>query len=450
MKVELEHRQRRRSWLAYSLTIAVSLAALTALLFPWGTSAYYLERAGQQLETDSPTDVAYQVAECELQQALKWHPNNAQAYRLLAQVHSQQGDWPGAAKALAHYVTLKPNNPLGYWKLSLACEQIAACELAHLTGHSCGTDEKDRQAVLVRLWQEAGQSAADFVRAGDELSRAKDWTQAEAFYRRALLLEPEEAAAWYGLGEAYLARDEPGAALEAYARVVALSSDPPLTAKAYQRRGQILADTQRWDEASAELAQAVELAPDWGQYHLNYGWYLYKAGRPLHQARAELEKASHLLSDSPWPFLRLADLDFAEKDYVGMLTNAQQAIEAKSTQFWGWLLRGRALRHLNRFGEAEQSLRHAVDLAPDKAAPYAELGKVLKQQDRLEEAIHQYEQAIALAPGNVEYHLSLGDAYRANGQTAQAVRTYQRVLKLDPDNAIAQQALRDLGFQAPD
>jgi len=194
------------------------------------------------------------------------------------------------------------------------------------------------------------------------------------------------------------------------------------------------------------LAQAVILVADKGPYHLDYGWYLYRAGSSVSEARAELNKAAGMMPNSPWPHLYLAEVDFAEEDYAGTLAHAQMGLRIDPRQYFAWILQSRALRHLARQAEAEESARRAVELAPDKATPHEELGHVLKELGRLDGAIEEYEQAVALAPDIVWHRLNLGAAYRANGQTAQAVQVYRRILEMVPDNATARQALQDLGY----
>jgi tetratricopeptide (TPR) repeat protein len=435
----------RRRWMAVVAAV-VALTAITLLLFPWIASAYHVEQAGKRLAAPPLAEAGTQAAQNELQRALAWHPENAQAYWLLARTYGKQQDWTAAAEVLSKYVSLRPGDPQGFWELALACEQLAVPELVQVAGQPCGADEHSRRARLVQLWRSAGQSTEDLVRAGDHYRLQEEMPQAIAFYERALLLDPESAQAWYRLAEVARLRNETDSALEAYARVVALSPEPGLTALAHSRRGEILAGNGRWAEACRELARAVTLVPDQGQYHLNYGWYLYRAGSPMQNARVELTKAADLLPDNPWPHLRLADLDFAEKDYATMLVRSQQATDLNPNLFWSWVYQGKALRHLGRMAEAEQVLSYAVKLAPDRAAPHLELGHVLKQLERLEGAIDQYKQATVLVPDNVAYHLNLARAYRDNAQTMEAVEEYRRVLELDPDNATAEQALQDLGY----
>jgi tetratricopeptide (TPR) repeat protein len=288
-------------------------------------------------------------------------------------------------------------------------------------------------------------SAADFVTAGDRFRLGRDWQRAADSYYRALLLKPESSAVWYGLGEVHQAREDTDAALDAYTRVLDLSGDAQLAAAAHSRRGKILADARRWAEASAELSQALALAPGEGLYYLEHGWYAYKAGGSLGEARAELKKAATLLPHDAWPHIRLADLASVEGDHAEMLVRARQAVALQPGLFWGWLLQGQALRHLGRLDEAEEALCHAVELAPEKAVLHWELGHLMRQAARMEEAIAEYQQAVELAPDNVWYHLSLADAYRSNARISEAVEVYQRVLELRPGNTAAQEALQELG-----
>lgn len=427
------------------LVIAGALLVAAVLLFPWAASAYHLERAGRMLAKDDPSEATYQAAEHALHQALDRDPSNAQAYWLLARAHRQQGDLPAAVDALALFVALKPKDRLALLRLAETCELLTTAEMALVSNQTCGSDEQTREAKLIDLWQSAGQSVADLLPAADRFREQENWAEASTFYSRALLLDVESAEAWYGLANVHQAQGRTQEALDAYARVVTLSSDAGLVASAHASRGKILADSHHWAEASAEMAQAVAAAPDRGSYHLDYGWYLYQAGDSLQNARYELTKAASLVPKNPWPHIHLANLSFAEENLQQSLEHGQRAVELAPDLFWAWVWQGKALEHLNRSVEAEESLRQAIDLAPDEATPYAELGKLLEKVGRLEEAIVQYEKAALLAPGYLWHNLSLAQAYRSNGQASEAREMYRRVLELDPGNAAAERALDELG-----
>lgn len=438
-------RQGKRRWLGILAVLAL-VVLIIALLLPWSASACFVERAGRRLASGELSQTSSEAAARDLQQALRWDPANAQAYRFLAGLYWKQGLPVRAAEAWARFVGLRPDDPQGYWELAVVCEALDPSELSQVAGQTCGTDAQSRSKTLAELWRAAGQTAGSFIRAGDELYQAKDWAQATAHYQRAILTDPDMVMAWLGLGRVHLARNELGQAEEAFSRVIDLAADPALLAPAHDYRGQILARTGRWEAASDELALAVALAPDNGSYHLRYGWYAVQAGRPVEESRTHFEQARQLLPGDPWPELRLSDVAFQVEDYEAMLAHAQQAIQKDGSQVWGWILQGRALRHLGQLDGAEESLRRAVELAPKEPATHEELGQILMGAGRAEEALGEYRQAIALAPRDSRYHLSLGSAYLSLGQTADAVSIYRQILEFEPSNPEAQEALRGLGY----
>jgi tetratricopeptide (TPR) repeat protein len=424
------------------LATAALLAAMGLLLFfPTFASAYLVERAGRMLDVN-PSSVA---AEAALRKAVEWNRGNAQAYRLLAGVQEQQGDWQAAAAAWAAFASLRPADPQGAWSLASACERVALFDLEKLSGRPCGNDEESRRQRLVELWEAAGQTAASFVRAAETPQAQGDQPQAVEWYQKALLIDPRSAPAWNGLAGAYRALGKNDLALEAYAQAAAFSPDPELAAAAHASRGELLAAEGKPTEAAAELAQAAGLAPDNGDYQLSYGWYLIQAGGDPETARTALSEAARLLRANPWPHVHLARLAYADGDYETALAEAHTAAGLDHGLFWAWLWRGKALARLGRLPEAEDSLRMAIGLTADAAAPHAEMGLFLAQQQRPGEAAAEWEQAVQLAPAEIGYRLGLAAAYRAEGQKEEAAGVYRQILEIDPANAEAKKALAELG-----
>jgi tetratricopeptide (TPR) repeat protein len=140
-----------RHWLAKGWPILLAGALLAALVFPYLTSAYYLEMAGRVL--DSPRDAALStpgrdqvaVAVARLGAALHWQEENAPAWRALGQAQILQGNLVEAAQALSRYTELWPNNPIGWWELAGVYGAMAA-EL----------DKAGQDALLASLVREQG------------------------------------------------------------------------------------------------------------------------------------------------------------------------------------------------------------------------------------------------------------------------------------------------------
>ncbi|UCC65161.1 MAG: tetratricopeptide repeat protein [Anaerolineae bacterium] len=113
-------------WLGNSWAFVVAGGILAILAFPHLVSAFHVEAAGREIVDPELETHDLQPALAHLQKAIKWEPNNAQAYRLLGKVYRAQGDWPAAIEALTRYTELRPDNPLGHLELAGIYEAVEA------------------------------------------------------------------------------------------------------------------------------------------------------------------------------------------------------------------------------------------------------------------------------------------------------------------------------------
>ncbi|HEY3323989.1 MAG TPA: tetratricopeptide repeat protein [Planctomycetota bacterium] len=95
----------------------------------------------------------------------------------------------------------------------------------------------------------------------------------------------------------------------------------------------------------------------------------------------------------------------------------------------------------NKNAEAVESLRQAVDLFPEWHIALANLGLALQHSGKNEEAVGYYEKTLHLSKTQPAVWLSLGDAYSALGKLDKAVQAYETVLQLSPKNYVAHSRL---------
>jgi len=95
------------------------------------------------------------------------------------------------------------------------------------------------------------------------------------------------------------------------------------------------------------------------------------------------------------------------------------------------------LHQTGRLEEAEASFRRTLELAPDQADAWNNLGNLFGQTLRLTDAEAAYERAIAIRPDFAHAHNNLGNLFKATNRIAQAERAYLHVLQLQPQHAEA-------------
>jgi tetratricopeptide (TPR) repeat protein len=103
----------------------------------------------------------------------------------------------------------------------------------------------------------------------------------------------------------------------------------------------------------------------------------------------------------------------------------------------GWNNLGRAYSLRKKWPEAEEALKRALALAPDRSDIALNLGILYLQGGNLDRAQAYFEKAVELSPLHVQARLNLGNCYAARGEQQEAIKEYLEVLKLDPRSAHA-------------
>lgn len=167
-----------------------------------------------------------------------------------------------AIEALGEAVRLDPRYARAYAQLSIAWTSLASQFLTEPAAIARARDSaRDASATALRLDPDC--SRAHWARAVLLLSLDMDWSGAEAEYRRALQLAPNEAAAQFGLGNALATLGQNQGAIELTRR--ALDSDPR-RASWYNWLGTYYTAVNRLDDAQRAVATSIALQPGAASY----------------------------------------------------------------------------------------------------------------------------------------------------------------------------------------
>ena len=198
-----------------------------------------------------------------------------------------------------------------YDRLLLICEKAAAAQpgdyslLGDLGDAYMKTGQADRAVeVYRRMIEMEPESSIDYCRLGDALLALNGFVEAEKAYEKAIAIEPDRAAAYYGR----LANEfrKAGHFDRAERTIRKGLADDPSEPAAYLLLGDLLILEDRADEGWAAYESAVNLRP------ASAGSYYFRLGNTLaersayEQAAAAFRRAIAVERQNPFYFLNLA------------------------------------------------------------------------------------------------------------------------------------------------
>lgn len=186
--------------------------------------------------------------------------------------------------------------------------------------------------------------------------------------------------------------------------------------------------TGKTAEAIAEFNQAVELAPSSDEAYRRLG-NAYKAAKNKDLALKNLRKATVI---NPYSYANFNALGIAEssfKDTEPAILSFKKVMQLQPDYAGGYSNVGGILYNQGKWNECIPYFEKALKLE-DSARNYQNLGVVTLYSGNTTEAVRLLEQAVRLAPKNYLNFGNLGDAYSATGQTAKAKATYQTAIEL--------------------
>ena len=124
-----------------------------------------------------------------------------------------------------------------------------------------------------------------------------------------------------------------------------------------------------------------------------------------------------------------------QRKYKLAIAALQQAIDIKPDNARYYQELGDILTQNNKLDEAEQVYKHAIKISPNWDNFYHLLGNVLIKKNNLTAAILAFKQAAILSPNCAKYYYALGDALVKLNKLNEAQKCFNKAIYLDPANA---------------
>ena len=339
-----------------------------------------------------------------LRKALELDPKHRSALQNRAELLRRQGRHEEAVDAYRAVLQRDGRYALAYAGLGDA--------LFHLDRHEAAVDALSTAVEIEPGLPIAGKLFLLMGRAARAMGRLDE---AEAHLRRATALEPGRADALLDLAGVVDTRGGRAEADALLARARALRPGDPAH---LQNVAEALRQQERHEEALAVFREVLAISPGFALAHAGIGDTLFRLGR--HEAAlAAIDRA---LSLQP-------DLEVA-----GSLRH----------------LAGQAAQHLNRPDEAARHYAEAVRIDPRDAASIDRLAMVRFGEQRYEAALALYRQVLELTPDSAQTYSNIGAALYYLGRPDEALRHFERAVEIDPNLETARAGLEALRSGARD
>ena len=318
------------------------------------------------------------------------------ALRELAMLYYANGYNSEAARALRTLMQADPANSRWPHLLGLLEERA---------GHA-----PEAEALFASAAHLAPDYAPEIIHRANLLGGMGQWASARQLFEQCLAFTPQDPRAPFGLAKLDFARGDEPAAITRLKKAV---SQHPEYQEIHLMLADLLAkagDTQHADEQRAFLANGQGSPPDSDPYLDEVFLFCYDRER-LHVLGELRNQAGN--SKAALPYIRRA----AQLDPMDMDT--QEAL-------------ARTLMKLQRWQEAEDTLKQALKRIGSDAVLDARLTELLLARNRANEAIALLLQERAKQPESALIENALGLAYLSLERTTEAVDAFAAAARLDP------------------
>jgi tetratricopeptide (TPR) repeat protein len=356
-----------------------------------------------------------------IEDQLKLHPSDVEAYNLLGIVDTNEKNYSQAEEAFQQALYIDPgskttHNNLG--NLYVAQQKLDLAEKEFNTVLKTAPTNRDANYNLGLL----------LMAKGSPLLAIPHFQQ----------IHPQTVETRFNIIRAYFAA---GKTTEALAQARQLSVAHKQDVQLHFTLGIVLAAAKQYRAAQLELEQANALHPETFEILHNLG-QAYLRGHEYAKADLALNRALKVKPDSVETLYLLAQVYSDQNRPVDALELLARAHKAAPEDADVIFLMARVSMTQNYFEDAIPLLESGLKIAPQRADLHAALGESYFMSGKAEKAIDEFKTLITLDPSARSYAF-MGLSYRHLGRFEEATKYFNEGLKLDPHNA---SCLYNLGF----
>ncbi len=285
------------------------------------------------------------------------------------------------------------------------------------------------------------------LKLAETLLVAGNWEEGSVIYEAIIEDHPDSATAVYGLGRVNAARGDDKAAAESFQKACeffpAYGASHYALALLYRKFGDtpkaqehlILSEQNKTTVPPVDdpLRDAVRELNQGPLAHIRRGTLLEQAGK-TQEAIAEHEKALEVDPRHVQAHINLISLYGRLRQFEKAEEHYRAAVGLDPDRADAHYNYGVLLFEQGKYREADQAFRKAVEINPFYAEAHNNLGSLLEQQGRLVEALEQYRQAVQNQPEYRLAHFHLGRILVNQNNYDDAIQHFLKTLTPEDEN----------------
>ncbi len=274
------------------------------------------------------------------------------------------------------------------------------------------------------------------------VARPRDAVHWALYYPPVLHFRPDEFPAgpdWRGMVRQSLEHARGGdfqRAFDAIATVPATVTDP----RFFAYRAHLLLAVGRVDEAQADIARALQLAPD-NADALALQTIIAVVQGDKDRAMDAAQRAGRAAPSSATAHIALSYAQQARFDLEGARASVQRAVDLDAQNALAWARLSELWASFGELDRALQAAQRAAALEPTLSRTQTVLGYAYLMRVQTRQAKEAFERAIALDSADPLPRLGLGLARIREGDLNAGSREIEAAASLDPSNAIVRSYL---------
>jgi tetratricopeptide (TPR) repeat protein len=276
---------------------------------------------------------------------------------------------------------------------------------------------EEQEKTLVQLYDR-------FLKGSKEIEARADYDGALAMVKRAIVVRPRLAEAFYLMALLQEKLQKPAEAIQALDQAVFLKED---MAVAYLKKGQIQLSTREFSRASDAFRRALRFDRRNLSAALGLGDAFTALGR-LDSAMVWYGEALAIRPGSAEALMKRGKAHFMKENYVRSLMDFEDALRADKRMAEAHFYRGRINKALRQYEKAIENFGEALDLGYSRYECAVEVGASYALLNNHRKAIKYFNTAIKEEPNK-------GKAYGLRGLSQLAEENYREALA-DLDEAL--------------